>query len=144
MATCLTAGVAVMAGCPFQVKTPDLAQTSSQEYEVNEDNQIEILVTFNAAIDRTTLVPGVNVILETELDPNADIDITAGPTPRTIVITSEAPIDELLEFDPDGFFSLKLLGSGDAPIRSVRGTILDGDKDGKAGGDYTTRFASIG
>jgi hypothetical protein len=137
----LVAFAGSMFGCArFQVVSPEPAQVDSQQYRVNDDDQIEITVTFNRAVDPDILKPGVNVILETEEDENAEIGITPGLTSSQVIITSEEPYMDLLVFDPDGFFSLRLLGSGDNPIRSAKGMLLDGDKDGRPGGVYSTTF----
>ncbi|MFQ5806043.1 MAG: hypothetical protein ACE5I3_06305 [Phycisphaerae bacterium] len=143
LVTCATLALCVMAGCPFRVIFPTAMQTTSQDYEI-DNSKIKITVVFNKAVDMSSLVAGTNVILVTEKDANADINITAGTTPADVVITSVDDYGDLLTFDPDGFFTLRLRGSGANPIESSDGDILDGDGDGAAGGDYQTSFALIG
>ncbi len=139
LATCL------LGGCPttFQVTFPTALQTTSQDFDL-ANGKIRIRVVFNKAVDMSSLDPGNNVILVAETTNNADITITAGSTGADIIITTVDDASSLLTYDPDGFFSLKLLGSGSNPIKSADGDVLDGDEDGTAGGDYETGFVVIG
>jgi hypothetical protein len=132
-----------MGGCPFQVVFPTALQTTSQDFQLTGD-KIVITVVFSKAVDLSSLVAGTNVILVTEVDTNANITIAAGTTTADIVITSVDDYGDLLDFNPDGFFSLRLLGSGTSPIMSSDGDTLDGDGDGTDGGDYLTGFVVIG
>jgi hypothetical protein len=143
LAFCAGISAIMMAGCTFQVLFPVAMQTSSQDFEI-DGSKIKIRVTFTRAVDMSSLVAGTNVILVTEQDANADINITSGSTAADIVITSVADNGDLLTFDPDGFFTLRLVGSGASPIQSSDGEALDGDSDGSAGGDYETTFVLIG
>jgi hypothetical protein len=143
LVVCAGLSLGVMGGCPFQVAFPTALQTTSQDYQISGD-KIQINVAFTKAVDMSSLVAGTNVILVTETDTNADINITAGATTADIVITSVADYGDLLIFDTDGFFTLRLLGSGTSPIMSTGGETLDGDGDGVAGGDYETGFVLIG
>lgn len=141
----LCAGVAivVMGGCPFQVIYPQALQTTSQDFEI-DGTKIKITVTFSGAVDMNSLVARTNVILVTEKDTNADVTIAPGSVAASIIITSVDDIGDLLTFDSDGFFSLRLLGSGASPIRSSDGETLDGDGNGTAGGNYETGFVILG
>jgi hypothetical protein len=135
-----------MAGCPFQVVSPQAMQTTSHEWQL-VDGKIRITVTFNRNVDRSSLVEQTNVILVTERDLNASISIdppVGSPPTNQITITSDDDASDLLIYDMDGFFSLRLLGSGSNPIRSIEGDILDGDGNGTAGGDYETGFVHVG
>ncbi len=143
LVVCAGLSLCVMGGCPFQVAFPTALQTSSQDYQIS-GGKIQINVAFTDAVDMSSLVAGTNVILVTEQDANADITIAAGATAVDIVITSVADNGDLLIFDPDGFFTLRLLGSGASPIMSTAGETLDGDGDGLDGGNYETRFVLIG
>ncbi len=135
----------VLGGCPttFQVTFPTALQTTSQDFDL-ANGKIRIRVVFNKPVDMSTLDAGNNVILVAETTNNADITITAGSTGTDIIITTVDDASDLLVYDPDGFFSLELLGTGDNPIKSTDGDVLDGDGDGTAGGDYQTGFAVIG
>jgi hypothetical protein len=141
LATCLTAFSGLLLGCPFQVTSPEPAQTNSQEFRINDNSQIEIVVTFNAPVDHASVMPGVNVILETEQNPSADIRVTPGSAPSMFTLTTDRPYQDLL--GPTQRFSLHLRGDGDNPIRSRRGVRLDGNKDGSAGGNYMTSFLLV-
>lgn len=140
---CLTALTATMAGCALQVEYPDAMQTASQDFQIT-NNRIEILVVFNQDVDINSLEPGVNMILETDNVSNADFTLTAGSNRRSMVLTTTQTIEQLLDFNPDGDFSLELRGSGPNPVRSATGLILDGDNNGRSGGDYQTSFVLIG
>lgn len=143
----LCAGVVLLliGGCPytFTVLYPTAMQTTSQDFQL-DNGKIVIRVTFSKPVDMSSLIAGTNVILVTETDPNANITITAGTTAADILITTVDDASDLLNFDPDGFFTLRLLGSGANPIKSSTGEVLDGDGDGTAGGNYETTFVLIG
>lgn len=143
LAVCTGLALCVMGGCPFQVVFPTALQTTSQDFTIS-GGKLQINVAFSSAVDMSSLVAGTNVILATEKDANASITIAAGTTAADIVITSVDDTGDLLNFDPDGFFTLRLLGSGTTPIKSTGGDTLDGDGDGTAGGDYETTFVLIG
>lgn len=142
----LAAVLAVMTtlGCngTFKVTFPAAGQTSSQDFSVPGD-KLEIRVRFSESVDFSSLVARQNVILETELDSNADITISSVNSSE-IRITSVLDAGDLLEFDADGFFSLRLVGDGASPVQSAGGEALDGDANGSAGGVYTTQFVLIG
>lgn len=150
MVMCAVVAAVVVAGCPwtfpFQVTFPAAEQSGSQDFGIggSNGNKLVITVQFTRAVDMDSLIPGTNVVLDTEQDNNADITIAAGSNSREIVITSVADYTDLLVFDPDGYFALHMRGSGDNPVRSATGDILDGDNDGEAGGDYWTNFVIIG
>ena len=122
----LTAVLAValalgMAGCPrFEVTFP----VTSQDFSINTSNQLVMVVRFNQDVDLGGLIPGTNVILDTENINNANITVSAGATPNEIVVISDDSIDTLLTFDPDGFFTLNLLSTGGNPVVSLTGTVL--------------------
>ena len=143
---CAGISLCLMVGCPFQVVSPQAMQTTSQDWELAGE-KIRITVTFNKDVDRSSLVERTNVILVTERDLNASITIDppVGSLPTNqITITSVHDASDLLIYDTDGFFSLRLLGSGANPIRSMEGDILDGDGNGTAGGEYETGFVHVG
>jgi hypothetical protein len=131
----LAVGLLVLGGCGFRVVFPVAMQVDSQDFELTTDDKIQITVRFSAAVDMTTLEAATNVILETERDTNADIIITAGADATTIVITTVADYPLLCDFDPDCFFSLRLLGTTDPAIRDTEGNALT---------NYETGFVILG
>lgn len=141
---CVGIALVATAGCTFTVTFPAAMQTTSQDFAINGSDQLVITVRFSADVNMNSLSAGVNVILDTELDNNAAITITPGATGNEIIITSVDVYGDLLEFNPDGFFTLYLHGSGANPIRDTEGNALDGDADGTAGGTYETTFVLIG
>ncbi len=140
---CAALALTALGGCPFQVVFPTAMQTTSQDFQL-VGGKIQINVAFSGTVSMSSLVAGTNVILVTENDANANITIAAGATAADIVITSVDDAGDLLNYDPDGFFSLRLLGSGTSPITNTSGEALDGDGNGSAGGNYETGFVIIG
>lgn len=139
LALCAVGSLSIMGGCSFLVLFPLPLQTSSEDFEVSDD-KLKITVTFSDEVNLDSLLPRINVILVTELDANADITIAPGTTAFDIVITSVDDYDDLLTLDPDGVFTLRLLGSDPHSVTNTAGEILDGDADGYAGGNYETTF----
>jgi hypothetical protein len=101
-------------------------------------------VRFNKSVDMASLIAQTNVIVDAEDEANTPITITAGATPSEIVITTTKTVGDLLTFDSDGFFELRLQGSGANPVESVSGQALDGDGDGNPGGEFTHQYVLIG
>lgn len=135
--------VILATGCPpalFQVTYP----VNSQNYTINASNQLVITVQFTEPVRMSSLLAGTSVILVTEKKPVAPITIAAGASADEIVITTVDAYGDLLTFDPDGFFSLTLKGTGDNRVRSRAGAVLDGDADGAAGGDFVFQFTLLG
>ncbi|MCO5191144.1 MAG: hypothetical protein M9928_03085 [Anaerolineae bacterium] len=134
-----------VACAPFQVVSPEPFQNSSQDFAITDDGKLEIVVTFTKDIDLSSFVVGKTVVLETEKDSNAGGTLTAVGTDG-VKFTTSAEYGDLLVFDPDGFFTLHLIGTdtGDGTILSTGGAALDGDEDGSSGGDYQTTFVIVG
>jgi hypothetical protein len=139
----LSAGL-MGAACPFQVYWPAGRQAYSQDFSIDQEGRIRINVVFTDAVDMSSVIAGTNVILETENDANADTTVYPGDVQFYFMIVSTDDYHDLLTFDPDGFFTLHLLGSGTSPIISADGEALDGDKDFEPGGDYETTFLLLG
>lgn len=145
----LTLCLAAVVGCPpggtpepFQIVYP----VSSQDFSINPDGQLVMVVEFTHAVDMSSLAPGINVILDTNAVTNAEISVAAGDTNKEIVITSAASASDLLRFTPDGWFTLTLKGESwyAPPVRSTAGVRLDGNSDGVGGGVFEHDYILIG
>ncbi len=69
-------------GCPlttFYVTYP----TNSQHFTVNASDQLVMIVSFSRDVDFSTLVPGSNVVLNTDTPSNATVTIAAGSTAKS-------------------------------------------------------------
>ncbi|MFA5974437.1 MAG: hypothetical protein WC780_18955 [Lentimicrobiaceae bacterium] len=143
----LTLGVALLCfscSTTLKVVSPKANQTSSQEFAL-DGGHIKITVTFNKDVDPSTVVVGKTFILQTEKDPNATGSLN-WPNGKTVIFLTTKTTSDLLDYNPDGSFSLKLIGSdtGNGAIKDKGGKHLDGDSDGADGGDYKTSFVNIG
>ena len=119
---------------PFQVTSPGI----SQDFQV-VTGKIKIKVRFNKPVKKATLVPGTNFKVKTEKDLNANGTIIWVDN-HTLIWTSTKSVNDLLRFDPDGFFKLFIFDS----VRDAIGIKLDGDKNGSAGGTFINDFVLIG
>jgi len=142
-----------MVGCPldtFHVVSP--YRNDSQNFTVNPADQLVMVVRFSEDVRFWTLKPGDSVILDTDLMLNTDITIAPGSAGNEIIITSDYPVDALLEFEPDGFFTLTIHGGNEAPgsipepppVVGVGGWALDGDKDNVPGGTWVHHYTMLG
>lgn len=141
--------VAAFVGCPpelpiepFQIVYP----VTSQDWSTNQAGQLEMVVEFTHPVRLATVLPGLNVILDTNQVRNAEISVNAGPTNNKIVITSAAVYTDLLSFTPDAWFTLTVKGECwyCPPVRSTAGIRLDGDGDGVGGGNFEHVYRLIG
>lgn len=130
----------------LQITYPVKNINTSQDYEINSQNKYKITVKFNREVDVSTVIVGKTFKLITELANNADGNITWSNGNKTLVFISVLEVTQLNDFDPDAFFSIKLIGSdvGDGAIKDTDGIHLDGDGDGNDGGDYKFDFTTIG
>lgn len=129
----------------LQVTSPAANQTSSQDFKIVGD-KIQITVTFNKDVDINTIVVGKTFLFNTEKEKNAQGTILPGIDKKTIIFLSAKKATELLIYDSDGNFSIKLIGSdtGNGAIKGTDGKHLDGDRDKNDGGDYQTSFVHVG
>ena len=149
MISALTLCLAAVVGCPpegtpepFQIVRP----VSSQDFSFSPDGQLVMVVEFTHAVDMSSLAPGMNVILDTNVVTNAEITVAAGDTNKELVITSAASTCDLLRPTPDAFFALTVKGECwyCPPVRSAAGVRLDGNSDGVGGGVFTHGYTLIG
>ena len=135
-------------GCPlttFYVTYP----TNSQHFTVNASDQLVMTVRFSRPVNFSSLKAQSNVTVDTDTTTNAAITIAAGATTSEIVITTVDTVANLLVFDSDGFFTLKILGTEDIPnkiaaVKDTGGFALDGDKDDVDGGNFSHLYTMLG
>lgn len=97
----------------------------------------KIVLIADAELDTTLLHGGSVQLLKSGASGmqviDADMRITSlSPT----VITLEVPQDNW----SSGHYEIRVSGNGPAPVASRGGIRIDGDRDGIAGGDFSTRF----
>ena len=135
-------------GCPlttFYVTYP----TNSQHFTVDAGDHLVMTVRFSRDVDLSTLKAGSNVTVDTDTTTNAAITIVAGATANEIVITTTDTVANLLVFDSDGFFTLKIFGTADIPnkitaVTDTGGLALDGDKNDVDGGNWWNEYFLLG
>lgn len=126
---------------------PPAGQTVSSDLQLDSNGAITIRVTFSDPFDDSSVNPTVNVQLigEKTTTPHALSTALDPSNAKVMVITTPAGTEgDLCIFDPDCFFTLKILGDGSSPVKSSSGTVLDGNRSGSPGGTYSTRFVIIG
>ncbi|MEW5804382.1 MAG: cohesin domain-containing protein [bacterium] len=131
---------------PVTVLSPARGMTSSQEFSIDNQNHIVIKVTFSDPVQTATVVVRKTLILDAEKDHNAAGTISWSSDRKELTFRTTNTVSNLLQFNPDGFFSLQLIGTdtGNGAIKDDNGNPLDGDENGTYGGNYTTGFCLIG
>jgi hypothetical protein len=129
--------------------SPD-QNTSSKEYLITPDNKISITIKFNWPVKPATVVVGSTLILDFPKNHNVKASHSWSDN-KTLTITTFQTRSELLPLPPDKYFSMKLIGTKTAvlvvngiplstPIQATNGHYLDGDYDGKDGGNFVISF----
>lgn len=110
------------------------------------DRHIVIEVTFNRGVDRSTVIVGKTLVLKTQQDPHAHVSLTWSENATSLSLRTTKVVEDLLKFDPDGHFTLTLIGTdtGEGAVTDRNGHPLDGESDGVDGGDYQTSFTLVG
>jgi len=113
--------------------------TNNQCFEMIDKKRVKITVRFTADVDRSTVVAGQSLIMKF---PKADVapGQIAWVNDRELTWTCDKDIHDVGKFTPDCSFRLTLKDS----VKSKTGVQLDGDKNGKPGGDYTFVYTLIG
>lgn len=130
---------------PLNVVFPKANQVTSQDFSI-QDTHLIIKVIFDQPVDQSSVIVGKTFVVETEKDPNAAGTLTWTADSKTVTYRSTKNYFDLLIFDSDGAFTLKLIGTdtGKGAIKSIGGAFLDGDNDMSSGGNYSTSFNLIG
>lgn len=128
----------------LKVFRPALRGVQSTDYYINpETQQLSITVyILNADLDRATVIPGRSVKLKTPRSENAPGKIK-WVNEREFIWTSDASIMDTVnfcEFTPDCFVTFTLTDE----IKSKQGAKIDGDNDGKEGGNFVAVIPLLG
>jgi hypothetical protein len=107
------------------------------------DGKFEVMIEFDGALDPASVVADVTVVLTVD---GVNVPVTAATEPSgdALVITTVSDYVDVCTFTPNCVLDLRLVGTGPAPMTDAGGTAIDGDADGQAGGDFTTRFGILG
>jgi hypothetical protein len=118
----------------------------SQEYSIDNQNHLVVTVKFNKPVDTGTVIVGKTLILDAEKDHNAGGTITWSSDHKELTFRTTKKAGDLLIFDPDGFFKVRLVGTnaGQGVIKDTDGKALDGDNNGTYGGNREIGFCLIG
>ncbi|MEJ0105139.1 MAG: hypothetical protein WDO19_22435 [Bacteroidota bacterium] len=144
--------VYILSGCAgFQVSAPNPSDFNAVYNGFSQDasGRMVIPVTFTKAVDQSTVVVNQTLFLKFTKNPNAGATLVWSADSKTLTITTVQTRDELMSFNPDDGFCLTLKGSSKIEskgnvVKSKAGVILDGDYNGKPGGDYHMCFFIIG
>jgi hypothetical protein len=136
----------------LQVISPvPLATGNVDGYTVTRAGRVFIPVTFTQPVDPATVVIGKTVLLYFPTDPQADANLVWSADKRVLNITTRKTFDQLAANGGDARFTLTLKGSGLRPwgrggpvIKSLKGHMLDGNRDGREGDDYKIFFSRPG
>ncbi len=147
--------VLLLSGCStFQVTKPTTAAQGASDFTfggTDLQGPLIIKVQFNQAVDSGTVIPGKTLILDTQIRDPQNGQLTRKEIDGTVqwngdqeftYTTTKIRKDLPFQGGPDVGFTLTLIGTdkGNGVVKAKDGTLLDGDKDGTAGGDYKRQF----
>ena len=133
-------------GQVFQVTKPTTDAVGASDFEFDDPNfqgHIVVTVRFNRAADPGSVVVGKTQLFDTPGDHNAGGTLQWNGDQEFKFTTTKNRTDLLKGGGgTDVGFTLTLTGTdkGSGVIKAKDGTVLDGDKDGTAGGDYKRFF----
>ncbi|HTK20299.1 MAG TPA: hypothetical protein VL442_12315 [Mucilaginibacter sp.] len=134
-------------GCSFRVTAPLPSDTTAtvNGFSTDASGHLVITVSFSDPVNESTVIPQRTLILKFAKNANENATLT-WLNSKTLKIVTVDKRDDLMVFAPDGSFSLTLIGTdvGNGAVKSTSGAILDGNYDGKPGGDYVKGFTIIG
>ncbi len=121
----------------FRVEDPELATANSQDFSLTETREVIVEVTFNRAVDTSTVVPGetIYILYGTTVVSGT---VTYSNEYKTISFTTTESIGTWCNFSPDCQFRFVLVGNdaGQGVIKDSGNMTLDGDDDATLGGNY--------
>ncbi|MBS1201103.1 MAG: hypothetical protein H6R27_1781 [Proteobacteria bacterium] len=143
IATGASADAATGAGLPFVVEAT--APAAGEKLEVAPDR---ILLAFNSPVDSALAAAGT-ILLNERVDSLATVGT---PDWRSVAVaTVEVPLANpaVLYLIPAarltaGRYRVKVLGGAAPALADVHGHVLDGDDDGRSGGDFELTFEVLG
>jgi YVTN family beta-propeller protein len=120
------------------VFSPAAFQSNSQ-FDTTAEGKLQITVRFNKAVDKSTVMPQQNLILNMERENNAAVTVNWNPLNTQATITTVQNQSALCNYDPDCFFRLTLDGTAAGVIKAEDGGLLNGGTL-----DYWTGFTIVG
>jgi hypothetical protein len=116
------------------VTAVDPADKSSFDVRSDSTEPSKITITFNKDLLNTTVNQSTIIVRQGTQLVEGQVDYqsnTAHFVPKLHLFGAAGP---------NILYTLTVVGSGDNPIRDIENLALDGDKDGVAGGDFTSTF----
>jgi hypothetical protein len=120
------------------VFSPAAFQSNSQ-FDTTAEGKLQITVRFNKAVDKSTVMPQQNLILNMERENNAAVTVDWNPLNTQAIITTVQNQSALCNYDPDCYFRLTLDGTAAGVIKAEDGGLLNGGTL-----DYWTGFTIVG
>jgi hypothetical protein len=144
----IAASLSMLYSCTFQIASPkpsDPAENTSGP-PVNADGHLVITLKFTDPVDINSVVFDKTFFLDFSKKPGAHASFNWSADAKTLTITTDDQRSDLVSLLPDGGFTVRLIGTdkGNGTVKSTNGVILDGDYDGKPGGDYIKVYRIIG
>ena len=146
----MTLAVILSSCVSFRISSPKPSDFNAVYNGFSQDatGHMVIPVTFTQAVDQSTVAIGRTVFLKFSKDPNAAATLSWSADSKVLTITTVKTRDELMSFTPDDGFCLSIRGSSKIPntniVTNTKGVALDGNYDGKPGGNYNMCFFIIG
>jgi len=141
-------GSLLFSSCSFQVVYPKPVDPSENTSgpPINAAGQLVITIQFTDPVNLGSLVMGKTVLLSFPGNPSVAANLSLSIDLKTLTITTKDIASNLLHLSPDGGFTLQLVGTdrGNGVITTTSNTVLDGDYDGKPGGNYVKQYHIIG
>jgi hypothetical protein len=117
---------------------PKALQITSSEHSVDSQHII-VKVHFNSPVNTKTVVVGKTLILSTEKSYKETGQVIWSSDHKELVFKTDKTIPDLL--GTKAFFKLTLIGTesytGQGVVKNNAGKALDGNADGKPGGNYS-------
>lgn len=137
-----------LASCSFRVTSPTPSDVTAtyNGFSSNSSGQLIIKLNFSDPVNQSTVIAQKTLLLKFTKNANAAATLSWSLDSKVLTITTVETRDNLMSFQPDDGFTITLIGRdrGNGVVKSSGGTILDGDYDGNAGGDYRKGFFIVG
>jgi hypothetical protein len=105
---------------------------------------LEILVSSNAALDTTAIHAGSVTLMRSGGDGSFAEGNEVAVAPLSFEVRSMEPTVIAIQLAPNEWtpdsYQLKVAGAGASAIADRSGSVIDGDHDGRAGGDFVMHF----
>src|SRR6266545_275031 len=125
---------------PLQVVDPPQSNSPDPfRFSTDATGHCTVIITFNRPVDESSVIVGSTFFFSGSLNPSAPGNITWASDDTAMTFVTQDRLDQIVFFGPDGFFSVRLVGT-DAGAGVVRDRLslqpLDGNSDGTPGDDY--------